>query len=238
VSCVYTAPYATSYTDDKSSLTALAYQELKRRLLVGEFRLGTRLAETTLAELVGVSRTPVREALARLHAEGFVVRLPEGGFSPAAPDLHTVHELYDVRRGLEFTALHLPGGHDNDQLLAIRAHWSQMDVPACDAETTGDFVLHDEDFHVRLAASAGNRSLTDLLLLVNERIRVVRMHDFLSVDRIVITIAEHLSIVDALLQHDRQLAQRRLNRHLAVSRKVVEQRAAIALSRMVQVPRG
>ncbi|MGF1600212.1 MAG: GntR family transcriptional regulator [Acidimicrobiales bacterium] len=100
---------------DRPPLAVQAYADLKHRLLVGDFPLGVRLGETALADQLDMSRTPVREALSRLHAEGLVVRHPDGGFSPAAPDLHTISELYEVRRGLEFTALRR-GRHDEGQL--------------------------------------------------------------------------------------------------------------------------
>ena len=215
---------------EEQSLSAIVYDELKRRLLFGEYRIGRRLGEVALAEQLEVSRTPVREALTRLHAEGFVVRMPEGGFSPAAPDLHTIGELYVVRRGLELTAIHIDEGHDESALLALRDDWQALTVtPDGDPE----FVLHDEDFHIRLAGSTGNRALVDMLTLVSERIRVVRIYDFLTADRIEKTIEEHLSIVEALLEGQLALAERRLNRHLRISRQVVEQRSAMALSRMV-----
>lgn len=213
--------------------TSVAYDELKRRLLLGEFRLGQRLGEVALAEQLAVSRTPIREALARLHVEGLVVRLPEGGFSPAAPDLHTIAELYVVRRGLELTALFVPDGHDTHQLEDLREEWLALDRPADDASGDPNFVLLDEDFHLRLAAASGNRALVELLTRVSERIRVIRIYDFLTPDRIRKTIDEHLSILDAVIGGDLKLAERRLNRHLRISREIVEQRSAAALSRMV-----
>lgn len=229
MACVYTAPHTTPAVEP--SLTSVAYDALKRRLLAGDYPIGRRLAEVALAEQLGVSRTPVREALARLHAEGFVVRLPEGGYSPAAPDLHTIAELYVVRRGLERTALHNEQGHDMGLLQALRDDWASFDnVPD---EPDPDFVLHDEDYHIRLAEASGNRSLAEILARVSERIRIVRIQDFLSPDRIRKTVTEHLSIVDALIEGDRELADRRLVRHLAISRRVVERRSAVALSRMV-----
>lgn len=220
------------------SVTQSTYVRLKHQVLTGEFALGRRLGEVAIAESLEVSRTPVREALTRLHAEGLVVRLPEGGFSPAAPDLHTVRELYEVRRGLELTALHSEEPHDRARLEALHEDWKHFKEAGASVEGGPDFVLHDEDFHVRLADAAGNRSLTDLLVHVNERIRFVRMHDFLTEDRVRQTIAEHLSIVRALLSGDRARTQTRLLRHLSVSRQVVEQRAAVALSRMVVGGRG
>ncbi len=236
---MYTERHSTAAAQPKRSpstesqpIAAHAYAELKRRLLYGDFPLGQRLAEVAVAELLGVSRSPVREALSRLHAEGLVIRLPRGGFSPAAPDLHTVAELYEVRRSLEFTALNR-GKHDTAQLEAIRDVWSTMRAPDTDEECGPDFVLHDEEFHMSLALASGNTALAELLESVNGRIRFVRMHDFLTADRVHKTIAEHLGIVTSLLAGRTEQANKRLDRHLYVSTKVVEERAALALARMI-----
>lgn len=218
--------------DSARPVAERTYTELKRRLLVGDFPLGRRLGEVAVGDLLGVSRSPVREALSRLHAEGLVVRLPEGGFTPAAPDLHTIAELYEVRRSLEFTALRR-GAHDRSQLEGIRTDWAAMTVPRSDDECGPEFVLHDEEFHVSLAEASGNMALVELLSAVNLRIRFVRQHDFLTAGRVRNTISEHLGIVESLLAGDPDGAANRLDRHLHVSVKVVEQRAALALSRML-----
>lgn len=199
---------------------------------MGDFPLGHRLGETALAEALDVSRTPVREALSRLHAEGLVEHLPEGGFAPIAPDLHSISELYEIRRSLEFAAL-TRGAHDQGALEELRDDWFAMVAPESDDECGPDFVLVDESFHVRLAQAAGNLSLVDFLVSVNERIRIVRMHDFLTADRVSRTIIEHHQIVLHLLEHGAQRAGESLSVHLEISERVVEQRAALALSRML-----
>jgi len=70
----------------KASPSEAAYRQLRDRLLAGGFPLTRRLAEERLATLVGVSRTPVRHALIRLHGEGLVSRHQDGGYRPAVPD--------------------------------------------------------------------------------------------------------------------------------------------------------
>ncbi|MEM7342579.1 MAG: GntR family transcriptional regulator [Actinomycetota bacterium] len=224
-------------TGRRLSLAAEAYAALKHRLLIGDFRLGARLAETALAEQLEMSRTPIREALSRLHTEGLLVRQPDGGFMPAAPDLHTISELYEVRRSLEMTALNR-GRHDLAQLTHLRSEWVAMATPATDDDCSPEFVVHDEDFHLRLATASGNEALAGLLASVNERIRIVRMHDFLTVDRVADTISEHTAILDALIDADGATAVARLSDHLEISEHVVEQRAAVALSRMIGGRRG
>lgn len=215
----------------------LAYHSLRQRLLQGDFAPGTRLGEERLAAEIGVSRTPIREALSRLHSEGLVERLPDGGFGPTLINLHLISELYEIRFALERFALRRAEGklptHDEELVRALQADWADMDAPAADDEVDGDFVLLDEDFHERLAAAAGNQSLVDQLHKVNERIRVVRMQDFLTAERVELTIEQHLAVLDALLREDIPLAEQRLIGHFAESLSVVEERAALVIARML-----
>ena len=207
---------------------------LKSRLLAGEFAVGRRLAEERLAAILDVSRTPVREALHRLHAEGLVTRHPDGGFIPAVPDVDTMRTLYEVRVGLELQALRRPAGlgrsHDLDQIAELRAEWQGLhdDEPT----PSPDLVLLDESFHLGLADAAGNPALVEFLRTVNERIRIVRMQDFLTAHRIVETIAQHLAILDAVLAQDTELAVTRFDNHLSESLSVVEERTLHAIAVM------
>ena len=213
----------------------VAYDRLKTGLLVGDYPLNRRLTEERLAGQLGVSRTPVREALMRLDAEGFVQRAPEGGWYPTAPDVSVVHDLYEVRLVLELQGLRRPlqgrgTTHDPALLEPLRDEWRVMAELVPDPDP--GFVTLDEDFHVRLAASSGNPSLADLLRMVNERIRMVRMHDFLTEERVDRTITQHLEIVEAVLVGDLTLAVARFGVHLGESMAVVEERATRALARM------
>lgn len=214
----------------------LAYDQLKRGLLVGDFALNVRLGEERLAASLGVSRTPIREALSRLHAEGFVRRGVDGGYEPVAPDVAVIRNLYEVRAGLEIQALRRPerigAEHDRHLLLVLRDEWrARAEAPPDGGDLS--FVLTDEDFHVRLAEAAGNPALADLLRQVNERIRIVRTTDFLTSDRITQTIDEHVAIVDAVLAGHIATAQARFVVHLDRSISVVEERVGRAVARML-----
>jgi DNA-binding GntR family transcriptional regulator len=213
-----------------------AHRELKRRLLGGEFPLNHRLGEERLAALLGVSRTPIREAMHRLHAEGLVRRAGDGGYEPVAPDVAGMRQLYEVRSGLELFALHRPARtgreHDRAMLVDLREEWTAFAEDG-EPEAAPDFVLIDESFHVTLAEAAGNGVLVDMLRQVNERIRLVRMQDFLSVERVRLTIEEHIGIVDAVLDGALLAAEQRFLSHLDQSIVVVEDRVNRAIARMV-----
>ena len=214
----------------------VAYRALKARLLRGEFPLNGRLPEERLGLELAMSRTPVREALARLHSEGLVARLSDGGFGPTTPQVEAIQELYEVRLVLELYALRRPGrfsppGHNVERLGSLAEEWRalQLDPPA-DADPS--FVLLDESFHIGLAEAAGNSGLVDLLRQVNERIRVVRMMDFLTADRVSATIDEHLAVVELTRSGDLASAEAALSLHIEQSMAVVQERVKDAIATM------
>ncbi len=95
------------------------------------------------------------------------------------------------------------------------------------------FVLLDEAFHVGLADAAGNPVAVVFLRQVNERIRLVRMQDFLTQERIDVTITEHLDIVERVLVGDIIGAEASFSQHIGESMAVVEERVRGAIVRML-----
>lgn len=215
-----------------------AYTELKARLLEGQFPPGVRLVEKALAASLKMSRTPVREALLQLTAEGLLQCHPRDGFWPHVPNLDRIRELHETRIALELRALDRPatpsGQHDPDRLQAVLAEWRSLEQrpPAPDA----DFVVLDELFHVRLAESAGNLSLAAFLRMVQERVRLVRIYDPLTPERVETTVHQHIRIAEALLDGDLPEARDQLIDHLAEPTGLVLERAAHALARMATPP--
>ncbi len=202
---------------------------------MGEVPAGVRLREEKIAERIGVSRTPVREALLRLHAERFLDRHIEGGYRVAIPSSTLIRELYEVRRALELFALRrtisMAGDRDLKMLNTLKDEWLglQEDYFPTDPE----FVLLDEDFHGRLAESAGNKQLAEELRRINERIRPVRTHDFVASGRVSATIDQHLAIVSAVIAAEIEQAETLLERHILQSQAVVEASSFKSFERML-----
>jgi DNA-binding GntR family transcriptional regulator len=212
------------------------YRTIKTRLMMGEFPPNLRLGEERLAALVETSRTPVREALKRLQAEGLVGQHADGGYKPIVPDVTVARHLYEVRAGLELQALQRPtrhgGRHDPAVLEPLRDQWAALAAGPL-PEPDPNFVLLDESFHVALMTAAGNDVAVGFLRQVNDRIRQVRMYDFLSLQRIEATIAEHLSIVELVLSGDVLGAELAFSQHLGDSMSFVEERVRTAIVRML-----
>jgi DNA-binding GntR family transcriptional regulator len=221
-----------SYTDTYTA-SALAYHELKSLILLGEVPIGVRIREERLAERLQMSRTPIREAMLRLFAEHFLERHAEGGFRAAIPSTQSMRELYEVRRALEVFALRRSGPdvvRDRSSVEELREEWRTIDSNAglLDAE----FVHLDEDFHRRLAESSGNVQLAEELRHVNERIRPIRTHDFMTPGRITTTIDQHLGILDSVLARKFGQAAMLLEVHIGESYVVVESAVTKMLERM------
>lgn len=196
----------------------------------GDIAPWARLSEVKLAKQFEVSRTPVREALSRLIAHGMIVK--EGGaYSPYFPSFTELSELYELRVALELLGVRrfvaTPARHHDTALLQQeRAFWKSLedDIPQPDA----DFVTRDERFHSTLLEASGNNVVVDALANVNQRIRPVRMFDYMTEDRMDATVTEHLAIIDLLLDNRIEECADFLNKHINESMRVVLERAQSA----------
>jgi len=214
------------------------YDALRDALLAGELPAGERLVEVQLAERFATSRTPVREALRRLEGDDHLIRDPGGGLRPRLPDVRTMTEVYDVRLALEeLTARRAATGGDRELLEAVEHDWRQMEAQwrtAPETLMTPDFVHRDESFHERIAGASGNATATRMLRSVNERIRILRIHDFTLDTRIGATIAEHLEIVGLILAGEPDAAAAFMRAHVQRSALVVRERVGTTLARMFE----
>ena len=188
----------------RPSRAADVYEQLKRD--VSDFKLvpGDRFTETEISERLGVSRTPVRQALFRLQQEGFVEVLFRSGWRVLPFDFDQFEELYDLRQVLETTAVHrLCEGApkiDQPQLDALAAIWLvNPEQRSTDAALVSRW---DEAFHCALVAAAGNAEMARVHRDVTDRIRVIRRLDFTKQPRIDATYDEHGKILQAV-QHKR-----------------------------------
>jgi DNA-binding GntR family transcriptional regulator len=210
------------------------YAGLRDRLLRGDVPLGQKLVEERLANEFATSRTPVREALRRLEGDGHLVRAPEGGLRPSVPNVTSMSQLYEVRIAIEELNVRRAAVTGARSILEdVRAEWralrSGLHGP--------DFVHADERFHRLLAEAGGNEVAARVLDDVNARIRVMRIHDFTTEDRVRATIAEHLEITEAVLSGDPDASASFMCAHVQRSAVVVRERVGAALARMAELAR-
>ena len=207
------------------------HRELRAALLAGAFPYGQRLVEEQLAERFDTSRTPVREALRRLEGDGHVVRDRSGGVRPNPPRVSVMRELYAVRTVLEDLAVRTA---DPQRLDALHEEWLEL---RGEHDETPDFVYADEAFHEGVAHASGNGATERYLRDINERIRLIRIHDFTTPDRIEATIEEHLEILETVRAGRADAAAALMRVHIERSAEVVERRVGELLARMFEEER-
>lgn len=204
---------------------------------VFEFRLlpGQRFTETELAEHYGASRTPVREALLRLQAEGLVRGYFRSGWEVVPIDFTRFDHLYELRRLLEVHAVRKLSMRElatetQSMLDALAATWI-VDKSARLRDARKISVL-DEAFHTNLVAAAGNPEILRVHAEITDRIRIIRRLDFTYAHRVNNTYDEHAAILRAIQRHKSDQAELLIRAH--IDRSQIETRK-ITLHRLQTV---
>ena len=202
-------------------LAEQVYEALKEEL--HDFRLvpGDRFSEAEIGQRLGMSRTPVREALFRLRNEGFLGVEPKLGWHVMPIDFGRLEQLYDLRVVLEEASIARicasPGSPP--ELERLKAIWL---VPPAERLSDGRTVgAHDEQFHATLVRASGNDEMARVHWDVTERIRLVRRLDFTRADRIDATYIEHAKVLRAVMQRKPDQAQLLLRSHIEQSKAEV-----------------
>ena len=199
------------------------YAQLKRD--IADFKLvpGDRFTENELSERLGVSRTPVRQALFRLQQEGFVEVMFRSGWRVLPFDFEQFEQFYDLRMVLETTAaqrLCEDGLRvDRPMLDELASIW--LVGVAQRSSDTARVAQWDEAFHCALVAAAGNAEIARVHRDVTERIRIIRRLDFTKPARIDATYDEHAKILRAVQRKRGDQAAMLLRAHIQTSQAEV-----------------
>jgi DNA-binding GntR family transcriptional regulator len=195
------------------------YDRLRALVIDYQIRPAQRLNEVELARRLGVSRTPLREALARLAIEGFLSFEPNRGYSRRPLESREAYELYELRRTIEIAGLGLAVDRaGDDEIAALGRFWREAMTRPSGVGGLGDsaaeLVRLDEQFHERLLALSGNAEAVRLLAGINARIHFVRWIDLDRAERRQATYDEHGALLEALAARDGPRAIDLLSRHI------------------------
>ncbi len=206
--------------DKGPSVNATVYEALKNQITSNQLRPGRKLIHQELAELLNVSRTPVREALERLYQEGFVTRLPRRGFYVAEIDEDEARELYELREALEIYALRrsMERGIKPADLRRLDGFNQNYKLLVQD-NTTRERMMVDRDWHLALASLADNRALLRSLEAVFERLILKIRTDGYRTVRGEEALREHVEMMTALRTENRAEAERLLAEHIQGARR-------------------
>jgi DNA-binding GntR family transcriptional regulator len=209
-----------------------AYVALQQKMLSGEFPAGSPISEASLARELGISRTPLREAIGQLIAQGFLRPIPNRGTVVLEFGKRDIAEIYDVREALELYSVDKAAAGPirasdaeelvrlADEMLALRAELDQAGQSRLDVSQMRRFVASDLRYHNLLLRLADNvrliKAVGDGRVLLNAFAIRRRGHDAAQLEQIH---RYHRGIVDAVVRQDVAEARRLLGEHIRLSKQ-------------------
>lgn len=215
----------------ETSVVDRVYLEVRAKAVGFEFKPDERINEIHLSREVGTSRTPLREALNRLVAEGFLTYRTGQGFFCRSLDPASILNLYEARQAVECEGIRLACRRAAETDIAgIRAFLLEIEpIYQGDAEVW-TLVDLDEEFHMRVIRLSANAELERILSNLNARSRYVRWIDMET--RRSITPAAHMQIVEALEIRDADKSAARMREHISRRQEEAMEAAQRAFSRL------
>jgi DNA-binding GntR family transcriptional regulator len=206
-------------------LTDAAYQALKNLILTKTFTPGQRLNVDELAEQLGMSRTPVKDALNALATEGLVEIVPRRGTFVAGLAPEEIAEVFELRRALELLAAELLVARvTGEDLRRLRRHLADLDAATAGGDVD-EHMRHNLAFHRLFVDLAGNKKLIELYEGLNVHIQIARVHaragDWQR--RRAQEQAEHRAIIEALEAKDAPRLVAAVNAHIRRAKESLAQ---------------
>lgn len=200
--------------DSYKPLREIVCDTLRQAIVDGVFKPGERLMEIQLSEEMGVSRTPVREAIRKLELEGFVAMIPRRGTYVADISIKDINDVYEIRIALDVLAAGLTAERISDDsldklkdlLLNVEKQISSGDVDK--------IVEADSLFHDALYQASHNKRLVGIISNLREQFTRLRTRSINYPGRLENTLKEHKALVDAISQRDVAKAQELARLHL------------------------
>lgn len=200
--------------DDFLPLRDVVFNTLRNAILKGELEPGEKLMEKKLSEKLGVSRTPIREAIHKLELEGLVVMTPRKSAEVASITEEDLTDVLEVRRVLESLAIDLACKNiTNDIIAELEDNLVRFNAAVKKNDIT-EIATTDVEFHETIYKSTGNRRLIQILNNLREqmyRYRLEYIKDRQTRDNLVI---EHRRIIDALRERDKEKGKKAILNHI------------------------
>lgn len=193
------------------------YRRLLDEIRAGRLAPGARLREVELAERLGVSRTPVREAMRLLEADGLVVHQPRLGAVVRSLDYAEIMELYEMRAVLEGTAARLAARAASDVELAELVALNADFAAAADDQARAAEI--NRQFHLILQDAAKNRFLIKSISTLQRTMMILGPTTLMQRDRATAAVAEHDRILAALNARDGARAETEMRAHIEAAQR-------------------
>lgn len=200
--------------NDYKPLREVIFNSLREAIIVGELKPGERLMEVQLAEKMGVSRTPVREAIRKLELEGLVTMIPRKGAHVADLSVKDIMDVLEVRASLDGLATALSAERITDEEIKELKNVHNQFISYAEKDNLQGSIKKDVEFHDVIYRSSRNEKLIQITNNLREqvqRFRVIYLKEH-SIYREIIK--EHMEIYDAIIKKDVESAHKLAQRHI------------------------
>lgn len=195
-------------------LRDVVFKTLREAIIQGDLKPGERLMEIQLAQKLGVSRTPVREAIRKLELEGLVIMTARRGAEVAPITEKDLRDVLEVRKALEGLAAELVCDKIEDQDLQELKNILEAFKESVEKDNLTDIARLDVEFHELIYRATGNKRLVQMLNNLREHIYRYRLEYIRDVKQRNILVEEHMEIVNAITRHDKTAAKRIMKVHI------------------------
>ena len=202
-------------------LRDLVFTTLRQAILKGELQPGERLMEIQLAEKMGVSRTPIREAIRKLEKEGLVIMVPRKGAEVAGISEKMLKDVLEVRMTLEKLALRLAMNHAGAGDIRKLEEAEEQFQEAVEQQTLIEMAEADEHFHFIIYELAQNDKLKELLNSLKENMYRYRLEYLKSESYRLSLMEEHNAIIEAFKHNDPEAGIAVTDKHIANQERAV-----------------
>ena len=200
--------------DGYKPLRDIVFETLREAIINQTLKPGERLMEIQLADEMGVSRTPVREAIRKLELEGLVVMVPRKGAYVAGISMKDIHEVYELRSALEALAASLAAVRITDEELEEMERQMVREAKETEENNLQGIVSIDTTFHDLLYQAAHNQRLVQFINILQEQLQRFRAATLSRPGRSKYALEEHKNIVEALANKDAKLAAKLATEHI------------------------
>lgn len=200
--------------DSYRPLRDVVVDNIRQAIISGQFPAGMRLMELQLAEEMGVSRTPVREAIRKMELEGLVVMIPRRGAYVADISIKDINEVYEIRTALDVLAAGLAAERIGDDEIREMKTLLDADKPLVAAKDYPWIIENDTAFHDIIYKASRNRRCMNIISNLREQITTIRGRSMPYPGRLDDMIREHQAIYDAIAQRSVDKAQKAVRTHM------------------------
>jgi len=198
------------------SLRSEVYRQLRENILQGRYRAGSTLTENQLSMEMGVSRTPVREAISQLELDGLVCSSPNKSIIVQGFDEKDILDMYEVRSRMETLAAARAAVMMTDsQIHDLQAAYEQEVLSTGNGCSTEVLQNMDNTFHDLIFKGSGSKILQNILSPINVYTRHARSVSLATPGRSQLVLQEHARILDAIIRRDSQSASDLMQQHIA-----------------------